>query len=163
MNDSIGPSGKLLRLWNTKKFDSSYIGIVTFHRRFDHWANPGHKVVCTDNRWSVAVRHLMLIPFKLVKRTSVSSMMVNRAKRKAVTWKAAFIFNGPFPTLFLYFRPFNTVDSKKMFSILFCRWLDSNWDLLWPTDPQPLPAWLIFGTIMFCLTFDYVYLLKQAK
>ena len=27
--------------------------------------------------------------------------------------------------LFLYFRPFNTVDSQQMFN-KFCRWLDSN-------------------------------------
>ena len=48
-----------------------------------------------------------------------------------------------FRPLFLYFRLFNTVDSKS--SIFFCRWLDSNCGPLGleatalPTVPQPLP------------------------
>ena len=46
---------------------------------------------------------------------------------------------------FLYFRLFNTVDSKHLFSINFCRWLDSNrWPLAveataLPNEAQPLP------------------------
>ena len=47
--------------------------------------------------------------------------------------------------LFLYFRLFNTVDSK-MFYINFCWWRDSNHGPLeleasaLPTEPQPLPV-----------------------
>ena len=47
-------------------------------------------------------------------------------------------------TLFLYFRLFNTVDSK-MFNIVFYQLLDSNIGSLelgataLPTEPQPLP------------------------
>ena len=51
---------------------------------------------------------------------------------------------GHFQPLFLYFRLFNTVDSK-MFNIFFCQWPDSNSGPLKleatavPTEPQPLP------------------------
>ena len=46
--------------------------------------------------------------------------------------------------LFLYFRLFKTVDSKQMFHIKVCQWLDSNCGPLvleatsLPTKPQPL-------------------------
>ena len=52
---------------------------------------------------------------------------------------------------FLYFRLFNTVDSKQMFN-KFCRWLDSNRGPLvleataLPTEPQPLLLHLIVFT-----------------
>ena len=53
-------------------------------------------------------------------------------------------FNGPFRPLFHYFRLFITFDSKHMFKINFCQWLDLNCAPLvseattLPTDPQPL-------------------------
>ena len=53
---------------------------------------------------------------------------------------------------FLYFRLFNTVDSKQMFN-KFCQWLDSNCGPLvleattLPTEPQPLP-WMILNEII---------------
>ena len=48
--------------------------------------------------------------------------------------------------LILYFRLFNTVDSKHIFNIKFCHWLDSNHGPLeleataLPTQPRPLPS-----------------------
>ena len=53
---------------------------------------------------------------------------------------------GHFRPLFLYFRLFDTVDSKQMFN-KFCQWLDLNRGPLvseataLPTEPQPLPVW----------------------
>ena len=41
-----------------------------------------------------------------------------------------FFKKGHSRPLFLYFRLFNTVDSKQMFNIKVCRWLDSNRGLL---------------------------------
>ena len=42
--------------------------------------------------------------------------------------KSTFLKNGPFRPLFLYFHLFNTVDSKEIFRIKVCWWLDSyNW------------------------------------
>ena len=56
--------------------------------------------------------------------------------------------------LFLYFRLFNTVDSKQMFHIKVCQWLDSNGGPLvseattLPTQPQPRP--IPFSYLGFC-------------
>ena len=54
--------------------------------------------------------------------------------------------NGPFPASFFFiFRLFNTVNSKQMFEIQVCRWLDSNRGPLvseataLPTESQLLP------------------------
>ena len=53
--------------------------------------------------------------------------------------------NGPFSASFLYFRLFLTDDSKQIFYIKVCRWLDSNCGPLvseatvLPIEPQPLP------------------------
>ena len=51
---------------------------------------------------------------------------------------------GHYRPLFLYFRLFNTVDSRQMFHIKVCRWLDLNCGppvseaTALPTEPQPL-------------------------
>ena len=62
---------------------------------------------------------------------------------------------GHSQSLFLYFRLFNTVDSKQMFNISFCEWLDSNHRPLLleatalPTEPQSLPN-ALNGVPMVC-------------
>ena len=65
-----------------------------------------------------------------------------------------FIKMGHSRPLFLYFRLFNTVDSKQMFHIKVCQWLDSNGGPLvseattLPTQPQPRP--IPFSYLGFC-------------
>ena len=56
---------------------------------------------------------------------------------------------------FLYFRLFNTVDSKQMFNT-FCQWLDLNRGPLLlevtalPTEPQPMPGRYAFYSCQGC-------------
>ena len=65
-----------------------------------------------------------------------------------VVWHCLFFKNGPFPaSFFLYFRLYNTADSKQMLN-KFCRWLDSNRGPLvseataLPTEPHNhCPVW----------------------
>ena len=66
-----------------------------------------------------------------------------------------FLKMGHYRPLFLYFRLFNTVDSKQMFHIKACWWLDLNRGPLvseataLPTEPQPLPISYVWQIISF--------------
>ena len=57
-------------------------------------------------------------------------------------------------TLFLYLRLFFTVNSKQMFYLKVCQWLDSNHGPLvseataLPTESQPLPKF-IYASLKF--------------
>ena len=67
--------------------------------------------------------------------------------------------------LFLYFRLFNTIDSK-MFNIIFCRWQDLNRGPLelevtgLPNEPQPLS---MFGPCQFFNLIGYVDCVRPRR
>ena len=60
--------------------------------------------------------------------------------------------------LILYFHLFNTVDSKQMFNMNLCQWLDSNCGPLvsettsLPSEPQPLPKSPVYCEEPLCIS-----------
>ena len=118
---------------------------------FGHWSERSLRMYCHSGVFSTS-----LTDHWFDSRSSIE--MLNRKSREIENvfvpkqlsclldnWiMILFVKNGPFPAFFLYFRLFNTVDSKQMLDKA-CWWLDSNCRSLvseataLPTEPQPLP------------------------
>ena len=106
------------------------------------WAYPVGLLNKTKKMVNLFCIEKLLINFMLIK----AYPCVRSVEKVYISPSIVFFLQkiGHSRPLFLYFRLFNTVDSK-MFNIIFCRWRDLNRGPLelevtaLPTEPPPLP------------------------